>query len=73
MSEKSHHVNESADKIVLKTSVKRGSGTRNQDKLDVKVKGSDPQDTARKMKDTIEALKGYAVPLQLRSTQPEEE
>jgi len=70
MSEKRHTVSESADKIVLKTSVKRGSGTRDQDKLDVKVKGSDPQDTARKMKDTIKALNGYAVPLQLRSTQP---
>jgi len=35
-----HTVSESADKIVVKTKVKRGTGTRDEDKIDVKVKGS---------------------------------
>jgi len=73
MSDKSHHVNESADKIVLKTSVKRGTGTRDQDKLDVKVKGSDPEDTVTKMKDTLDALENCGVARQLRETQPGDE
>ena len=65
-----HTVSESADKIVLKTSVKRGSGTRDQDKLDVKVKGSDPTTTAAKLKETLNALDNYGVAANLRDTQP---
>jgi len=71
--ETTHHVNESADKIVLKTSVKRGSGTRDQDKLDVKVKGSDPQETAQKLAETLIALESREVATNLRETQPEKE
>jgi len=72
MSDKSHHINESADKIVLKTSVKRGSGTRDQDKLDVKVKGNDPSDTAQKLAETLIALESREVTETLRDTQPGE-
>lgn len=70
MTDKRHTVNESADKIVLKTNVKRGSGTRDQDKLNVKIKGSDPEETAQKLKDTLDALEETGVAQQLRQTQP---
>ncbi len=65
-----HQVNESADKIVLKTSVKRGSGTRDQDKIDVKVKGDHPENAAGKLKATLEALEENGVADTLRETQP---
>ena len=63
-------ISESADKIVLKTNVKRGSGTRNQDKIDVKIKGSDPEDTAAKLAQTLDALEVEGIASTLRETQP---
>lgn len=65
-----HTVSESADKIVLKTNVKRGSGTRDQDKIDVKIKGSDPSDTAEKLRETLDALEAEGIASTLRETQP---
>ena len=64
------NVNESADKIVLKTQVKRGDGTRDQDKIDVKVKGDNPDDTAYKLRETLDALAANGVSETLRNTQP---
>ena len=72
MSDPQHTVSESADKIVLKTNVKRGSGTRDQDKIDVKIKGSDPEDTAAKLADTLDALEAEGIASTLRETQPGE-
>jgi len=66
-----HTVSESADKIVLKTNVKRGNGTRDQDKLDVKVKGAHPEATAEKLADTLAALEEQGVANTLRKTQPD--
>ena len=63
-------ISESADKIVLKTNVKRGSGTRDQDKIDVKIKGSDPEDTAAKLAQTLDALEEQGIASTLRETQP---
>ena len=65
-----HTVSESADKIVLKADVKRGSATRDQDKINVKVKGNDPADTAGKLADTLDALEAEGVATTLRETQP---
>ena len=70
MSDPQHTVSESADKIVLKTNVKRGSGTRDQDKIDVKIKGSDPEDAAAKLADTLDALEAEGIASTLRETQP---
>ena len=70
MSDPQHTVSESADKIVLKTNVKRGSGTRDQDKIDVKIKGSDPEDTAAKLANTLDALEAEGIASTLRETQP---
>ena len=72
MNDPQHTVSESADKIVLKTNVKRGSGTRDQDKIDVKIKGSDAEDTAAKLADTLDALEAEGIASTLRETQPGE-
>ena len=64
----SRHINESADKLVLTTKVKRGSGTRDQDEIKVKVKGDDPKKAVTKLNETVIRLRGTAETL--RSTQP---
>jgi len=69
MSEKQHTVNESADKIVLKTKLKRGTGTRDEDRIEVKVKGNDPQETAQKLHNTVLAIQGEDTVNRLRETQ----
>jgi len=66
----SHRVNESADKVTLKTKVKRGEGTRDEDRINVKVKGDDPEETAMKLKDTLDALDMCGISETLRETQP---
>jgi len=68
-----HHINESADKITLKTNVKRGSGTRDQDKVTVKVKGDDPEGTAATLAETLAELDEHGVTTTLRNTQPEDD
>jgi hypothetical protein len=72
MNDTQHTVSESADKIVLKTNVKRGNGTRDQDKIDVKIKGADPEDTAGKLRATLDALEEEGIADTLRETQPGE-
>jgi len=68
--ETNHNVSESADKIVLKTEVKRGSDTRDQDKVNVKVKGNDPDSTVDKLARTLDALEDREVSTRLREDQP---
>jgi len=65
-----HHVNESADKIVLKTKVKRGTGTRDEDRIEVKVKGDDPEQAAKKLHETVVAIGTQGTVNALRGTQP---
>ena len=69
--DKRYTVSESADKIVLKTKVKRGTGTRDEDKLDVKVKGNDPSETASRLAATLDALDANDVVDTLRQTRAE--
>ena len=71
MTEINHTVNESADKITLTTKVKRGTGTRDQDEIRLKVKGENPEDTAEKLAQTLDALEAHGVTDTLRNTQPE--
>lgn len=71
MNDKKHNITETADKIVLKTKVVRGNGTRDQDKLDVKIKGADPDETAERLSETLSALEEHGVAETLRNTQPE--
>ena len=67
-----HTVSESADKIVLKTEVKCGEGTRDQDKVNVKVKGNEPAPTADKLAQVLDSLEELEVSNRLRETQPSE-
>ena len=65
-------ISESADKITLKTNVKRGTGTRDQDKLSVKIKGDDPEETAGRMADTLAAIERHGITQFTRGIQPGE-
>jgi len=51
-----HNLNESADKIRLKTQIKRGSGTRDQDTHDIKVRGETPEDAAENLSEVLGEL-----------------
>jgi len=65
-----HTISESADKIRLDTQVKRGDGTRDEDRVKVQVKGNDPDETAERLAATLEALEEHGVADTLRETQP---
>lgn len=65
-----HTVSESADKIVLKTKIKRGEGTRDEDRIEVKVKDDDPDSAAQKLHDTVVAIGERNTVNALRGTQP---
>jgi len=64
-----HTVNESADKIRVETKVKRGSGTRDQDEIKVKIKGDDAEEVVEKLNNTVELLQETGNTL--RAMQPE--
>lgn len=66
-----HNISESADKITVKTKVTRGEGTRDQDKIDVKVKGDNPEEVVDKLNDTLQRLETTAA--NLRQMQPDGE
>jgi len=51
-----HRISESADKLTLTTKVKRGSGTRDEDRIKVKVKGDDPDEVVAKLEQTVANL-----------------
>ena len=64
-----HTVSESADKIVVTTNVKRGTGTRDEDKIRVKVKGDEANDVVDKLNSTLKLLQHTAD--DMRQIQPE--
>ena len=66
-----HHVNESADKITLKTKLTRGTGTRDQEKFDAKVKGDDPDAVAERMAELVDALDDHDLVETVRETNAE--
>jgi len=51
-----HRLNESADKLTLTTKVKRGSATRDEDRIKIKVKGDDPDEVVEKLEQTVANL-----------------
>ena len=63
------NISESADKIRVETKVKRGSATRDQDELKVKIKGNDPDDVVAKLNATIANLHETAD--EMRDLKPE--
>ena len=66
-----HHVNESADKITLKTKLTRGTGARDQEKFDAKVKGDDPDAVAERMAELVAALDDHDLVETVRATNAE--
>jgi hypothetical protein len=66
--DRTHRVSETADKIKLKTKLVRGSGTRDQDKITVVIKDSDPEDAVTKLNQTLAMLETTAD--SLRKVQP---
>jgi multidrug efflux pump subunit AcrB len=71
MTDTTHHINESADKITLKTKVTRGTGTRDQEKYDLKVKGDNPAEVAEQMRELLDAMHAENLTENVRSMQPE--
>ncbi len=51
-----HNVNESNEKVRLKTQVKRGEGTRDQDTHDLKVRAETPEDAAERLSTVLREL-----------------
>jgi len=57
MTDETHkNLNESVDKIRLKTQLKRGSGTRDQDTHDIKVRGETPEQAAENLSEALAEL-----------------
>lgn len=65
-----HNISESADKVQLETKIKRGTDTRDQDEIKIKVKGDDPQAAADKLHETVVAVGENNTVNALRGTQP---
>jgi len=51
-----HTVSESADKITVTTKVKRGEGTRDEDRIKVKVKGNQADEVVAKLNAVVDNL-----------------
>jgi len=69
MSEPQHTVSESKDKIRVETQVKRGSSTRDEDRIKVKIKGDDAEEVVEKLNNTVDLLQETSDTL--RAMQPE--
>ena len=59
--ETNHNLNESHDKVRLKTQIKRGEGTRDQDTHDLKVRGETPEDAAEALSELLAELEARFV------------
>ena len=68
-----HTISESADKITLKTKLTRGTGTRDQEKFNAKVKGDDPDAVAERMAELVAALDDHDLVETVRETNAEGE
>jgi len=66
-----HEITETADKIRIQTKIKRGTGTRDQDTHNVKVRGRNPDEVARRMEVTIFELQKRDVFEEVRQIQSE--
>jgi len=71
MTDPDHRITESADKLTVKLNIKRGSGTRDQDKGTIKAKGDSPEAVAENIEQTLDELEGRNLFERLRGTQPE--
>jgi hypothetical protein len=73
MSEKNHTVNESNEKVRVTTTVKRGTGTRDQDTHKLKVRAENPQEAAEQMHVLLRELENADVYDRVRDIQNDEE
>lgn len=64
------NIDESAHTVRLETQVKRGEGTRDEDRIKIKVRGDNPEDAAQKLHDTVVAVGDNNTVNALRGTQP---
>jgi hypothetical protein len=64
-----HNINESADKYEAKAKLVRGSDTRDQDKIDLRAKGDDPEAVVDDLHTMIQAAEDAAD--DARNIQPE--
>lgn len=67
-----HNVNESHDKIRVETDITRGTGTRDQEKHKLKVRGETPKDAADKLDQVVTELKTRGVFAKTRDIGAEE-
>lgn len=56
MTDETKNLNESLDKIRLKTQLKRGTGTRDQDTHDIKARGESPEEAAENLSEALAEL-----------------
>jgi len=61
MSKPTHNVNESNEKVRVTTTLKRGSGTRDQDTHKLKVRAENPQEAAEQMDVLLQELENADV------------
>jgi len=73
MSEPTHNVNESNEKVRVTTTVKRGTGTRDQDTHKLKVRAETPQEAAEQMHILLRELEKADVYDRVREIQNDEE
>lgn len=73
MSEPTHNVNESNEKVRVTTTVKRGTGTRDQDTHKLKVRAENPQEAAEQMHVLLRELENADVYERVRDIQNDEE
>jgi len=71
MTEKEHHINESAHPFVHKVKLTRGTDTRNQDKHDMKVKAESAEQLAERSEKVVAELQERNVFQSIRDIQPE--
>jgi hypothetical protein len=68
-----HNLNESADKITLKTRLVRGTATRDQDKHDLKVRAETPEKAASDLDALVRELEEQDVFERMRAVENEAE
>jgi len=73
MSDPTHTVNESNEKVRVTTTVKRGTGTRDQDTHKLKVRAENPQEAAEQMDVLLRELENADVYDRVREIQNDEE
>jgi TPP-dependent pyruvate/acetoin dehydrogenase alpha subunit len=68
-----HNLNETSDPIRVNVTVKRGTGTRDQDSYKLKARGETPQDAAADTAALVSELEARDVFARIRNLQPEED